>query len=326
MPHNYIPNFKLRSLFTLALGLGISTTTLAQTPIAISSVTTTYNQNFDDLGMTGTTYPTGWTGIRLSGSGTANETLPLVPGNGSSNTGAIYNVGTASSTDRALGSIASSSTIAALGAVFSNQTGAAITRVNIAARLEQWRTGENSTDNETNIFEYSLNATSLSTGTWTAVTALDLTERATTSTAAAAIDGNTPANSAPIAGTITLNWPSNTTMWIRWKDANDDGADALLAVDNFAISTGTTPLATRHAANNSTVSVYPNPTTDALHIHTNGKEVKASVTVADLTGRKVLSGTTAADGTFDLRSLPAGSYTITVNDGTESSVHKVIKR
>lgn len=86
------------------------------------------------------------------------------------------------------------------------------------------------------------------------------------------------------------------------------------------------PLSTRNAVTTSAVSVFPNPATDVLSIQVNGKKTKASVIVADLTGRKVASGTTAADGTFDLRSLPAGSYTITVNDGTESSVHKVIKR
>ncbi|UOQ67322.1 T9SS type A sorting domain-containing protein [Hymenobacter volaticus] len=328
MPHNYSPNFKLRSLFTLTLGLGFSLTAFAQalTPISISSAATVYNQNFDGLGATGTTYPTGWTGLRLTGTGTALEALNPVVSDGSSNTGAIYNVGSTAATDRAIGSLASASTEPAFGAVFSNQTGAAITRVNIAARTEQWRSGSNNAVNEIVAFEYSLNATSLSTGTWTAVTTLDLNERATTTTAAAAIDGNLAANSAAINGSITLNWPANTTMWIRWKDTDNLNSDALIAVDNFAISTGTTPLATRNAEKNSTVSVFPNPTTDALHIHTSGKGVKASVTVADLTGRELLSGTTAADGTFDVRSLPAGSYTITVNDGTESSVHKVVKR
>ena len=85
-------------------------------------------------------------------------------------------------------------------------------------------------------------------------------------------------------------------------------------------------MATRHAAKNSSVSVFPNPATDALSIHVDGMGTKASITVADLTGRKVLGGLTAADGTFDLHSLPAGSYTVTVDDGTKSSVHKVIKR
>lgn len=88
----------------------------------------------------------------------------------------------------------------------------------------------------------------------------------------------------------------------------------------------TKPLSTSNAAKNSTVSLFPNPVTDALSVHVDGKGTKASVTVADLTGRKVVSGVTAADGTFDLHSLPAGSYTVTVDEGTKSSVHQVIKR
>lgn len=325
MRHTYSSLFNLRNLFALSLGLGFSSAALAQTPIAISSVTAVYTQNFDAIGATGVTYPAGWTGLRLAGSGAANEALPPVVTDGSANSGAVYNVGTTGAADRALGTLGSGSTEPAFGAVFTNGTGAAVTRVNIAGRIEQWRSGSVNTVNEIVAFEYSLNATSLNTGTWTAVTALDLTERATTTTTAAAIDGNLAANSAAIAGSITLNWPVGTTMWIRWKDVDNTGSDALIALDNFAISTGTTPLATRNAAVNSAISVFPNPTADVVSIRINGKATNAPITVSDLTGRKVLSGTAAADGTFSLRSLPAGSYVVSVQDGAASATYKVVK-
>jgi hypothetical protein len=84
-------------------------------------------------------------------------------------------------------------------------------------------------------------------------------------------------------------------------------------------------LSTRNAAAANTVSVFPNPTTDVVSIRVNGKATNAPVTVADLTGRKVLSGTAATDGTFSLRSLPAGSYIVTVQDGAATTTHKVLK-
>lgn len=327
MHHSYSSRFTLRSLFALTLGLGFSAVAFAQTPISIGSATAVYNQNFDGIGAAGTTYPTGWTGLRSSGSGTANETLPPVVTDGSASSGAIYNVGTTNATDRALGSLASGTTVPAFGAVFTNGTGAAITRVNIGFRAEQWRSGQNTANDEVLAFEYSLNATSLSTGTWVAATALNVTEPANSNTSAAALNGNATGNFANISASLTgISWPAGTTMWIRWTDTNDAGTDALLAVDNFAISTGTTPLSTRSAAANSTVSVYPNPANDVVSVRINGKASTAPITVSDLTGRKVLSGTAAADGTFSLRSLPAGSYVVSVQDGATSATYKVVKQ
>lgn len=84
-------------------------------------------------------------------------------------------------------------------------------------------------------------------------------------------------------------------------------------------------LSTRNAAATNTISVFPNPAADVVSIRVNGKATNAPVTVADLAGRKLLSGTAATDGTFSLRSLPAGSYIVTVQDGATSTTHKVLK-
>ena len=126
-----------------------------------------------------------------------------------------------------------------------------------------------------------------------------------------------PAGFAALAGPVEF----------RIYGYNAEGAGGSWRLDNVRTYgvVSTRPLSTRNAAARS-INVFPNPATDVLGIRVDGKSTKTSVVVADLTGRKVLSGTTTADGTFDLRTLPAGSYTVTVTDGAESSVHKVGKQ
>jgi hypothetical protein len=245
---------------TLLLGFTLSAQAQAPTPIAITGGTAIYTQSFDGITPTGTTYPAGWAGLRYGRSATGtsviNEALSPIVLADNSNAGAIYNAGlnagAAGDADRALGSIASGSNYPAFGAVFVNNSGAAITRVTMTARNEQWRTGSNATVNENVIFEYSLDATNLNSGTtatWTPVTGLDLAELITTSATAGPLDGNAAANSKFISGVLTgINWPAGSTMWIRWRDTDDLGSDALLAVDNFSLATGNTVLA-KHEQN-----------------------------------------------------------------------------
>jgi hypothetical protein len=197
----------------------------------------TYSNNFDAIGSAGTTYPAGWNSIRIAGTGTLNADLPLTVTDGNTTTGAMYNVGTTGNEDRCLGALASNSTIPAFGASLLNNTGGVISTLNFSFIVEQWRSGSSNTVNEVNIFEYSTNATSLSTGTWTAVSSLNLNEILTTTTTAAAVDGNNPANQASISGSITgLTLANGSTIWFRWIDDNAAGSDGILAVDNLSIT------------------------------------------------------------------------------------------
>jgi len=197
----------------------------------------TYNQNFDVMGATGTTYPTGWTGVRYAGTGTIGAVLTPVVGDGSGNSGAVYNAGTTGAGERALGTLASGSTVPRMGASFLNSTGSNISQVSLAGVMEQWRTGSNSTGSEVCAFEYSTDATDLLTGTWTAATTFDLVEKITSSAASAALDGNLPDNQTAITATlIGLVWPSGTTLWIRWSDVNDTGNDGLYSIDNLVMT------------------------------------------------------------------------------------------
>ena len=119
-----------------------------------------YTENFDSLGPAGTGYPAGWSGVRYAGTGAIG---PLTPGvtAGATNTGGLYNVGTAGDADRALGTLASGTTIPRFGLQLANNSGSTYDQITFSGVSEQWRTGNNATVNETASFEYSFNATDI---------------------------------------------------------------------------------------------------------------------------------------------------------------------
>ncbi|WP_205502900.1 T9SS-dependent choice-of-anchor J family protein [Rufibacter psychrotolerans] len=194
-----------------------------------------YQETFDGMGASGTALPTGWQAQRLAGTGTPGEHLTPQVTDGSSSSGAVYNVGTNAATDRALGTLASGSTIPAFGASFANTSGSDITKLEVMGVMEQWRTGTSNSALETVAFEYSTNATSLTTGTWTAVTSLDLVEKVTGSTESKPVNGNDAAHRTEISGTLTLKLATGSTVWFRWKDANDVGFDGIYALDEVQV-------------------------------------------------------------------------------------------
>ncbi|MEA5477924.1 choice-of-anchor I family protein [Pseudanabaena galeata UHCC 0370] len=212
---------------------------------AISLTTgTTYTQNFDTLASAGTssTLPNGWEILEVGTSGNVNG--QYTAGTGSSNSGDTYSFGASGSPERALGGLQSGTLNPKIGASFINDTGSTITALNIGFTGEQWRLGALNRSDRLD-FQYSLDASSLTTGTWTDVNALDFTAPTTTGTVGA-LDGNAVANSTAIANSIAgLSIPAGATVWIRWTDVNASGADDGLAIDNFSITpiTGASPAA-----------------------------------------------------------------------------------
>jgi hypothetical protein len=222
--------------FTLTISL-LFFNSLSFAQISINQLNTSLVENFDSMGPTGTTYIPGWTAIRAAGTGTIGATLTLIVSDGSSTAGGVYNAGTTNTSDRAIGTLASGSTIPSFGARYLNNTGNKISQLIFSGYLEQWRSGSNNTVNEIVTFEYSLDATSLSTGTWIPFTPMNLYEILTSTTTAAAVDGNLPANRSSIGGTVSgISWSNGTEMWIRWTDADNIGSDGLYAIDDFSIT------------------------------------------------------------------------------------------
>jgi|GEM_PF-941513 len=292
----------------------------------------TYNENFDAMGPTGTTYLPGWTGVRFAGTGAIGQTLTLIvsDGSGSNLSGGVYNAGTTDATDRAMGTLGSGSTIPRFGAYFLNNTGSPITQIDFTGVMEQWRTGSNAVVEDV-AFNYSIDATDLMTGTWQPLTSMDLIEVQTGSTTAAAIDGNLPENQAAINGTITgLTWAPGAVLWISWTDANDAGSDGIYAIDNFHMTVttgGFTPdpepsnYPTSFSATASGFSIALNWTDATGAQLPAGYLIKASTAnniTAPVDGTPVADDIDLSDGT-GAKNIPQGVETYTFNNLPENS-------
>ncbi|MCI1729760.1 MAG: endonuclease [Chiayiivirga sp.] len=195
------------------------------------------SQNFDALagtqGSTGSTLPTGWYFVETG----SNANTTYLIDDGTSTSGNTFSYGSSGAGDRAFGGLGSGSLTTTIGAQLRNDTGATLNDLAVSFVTEQWRLGDlNGVDRL--VFAYSTNATSLSTGAWTAVSALDAVSPVTSGSPGTALNGNAAANRAAISATLTnLALAANGTLWIRWSDANDAGVDDALAVDDVILGT-----------------------------------------------------------------------------------------
>ncbi|HST52445.1 MAG TPA: Calx-beta domain-containing protein [Pyrinomonadaceae bacterium] len=265
--------------------------------VSLNTLGAAATENFDTLSntagsTTNTALPTGW--YITEGGGGARDNEQYAVDTGGSTTGDTYSYGAAGSTERALGELRSGTLIPLFGAKFTNNTGATITSLNISYNGEQWRFGGvHSTVADRLDFQYSTNATDLSTGTYLDADALDFNPPVTAGTAGA-LNGNAAADRTAISSSITgLSIPAGATFFIRFNDVDATGADDGLAVDDFSI----TPQG---------ASATPTP----------------SLSIGDVTQAEGDSGTTNFNFTVSL-SQPAdvGGVTFTVNtaDGTATA-------
>jgi hypothetical protein len=217
----------------------------AKAAVILSS--TNYSENFDEPKLsdtavtgqwTGTTQASvpgtsGWDGVRIGGSGSA---MNYSVGDGTSNSGAIYSYGSAGSTERALGALASGTNIGAVGVELQNQLAGAITQVTIDYTGEFWRSST-STQNVLT-FGYSVGAPGSTTylaSPGTAVAALNLVGPAPVASNGL-LDGNLAANRASFGATFNVAIPVGQSLYLRWQDANDGGNDAGLAIDGIQVA------------------------------------------------------------------------------------------
>jgi hypothetical protein len=191
---------------------------------------TNYFQNFDTLVSKGKSknLPLGWSIRSQDGLVYADD--------GNATQADIYSYGNTGSGNRALGILnAGNSTVNMFGATFQNTGSSAINSLHISFTGEEWRLGATGRGAETLEFQYSLNAGSLTSGTWLNAPALNFSTP--NLTGVGAHDGTLAANQTQLASTLSfLNVPVGGTFWVRWQDAPLDGSQDGLAVDNFTIS------------------------------------------------------------------------------------------
>ncbi len=227
---------RLLRIAALAATLPLSFSAFAQ--MSLTAFGAPANENFDSLSSTtaSAVLPTGWALLEQGTSGAVNQ--QYIVGTGSSNAGDSYSLGAAANTERALGSLRSGTLNSRYGAAYTNNTGGTITSLQIAYTGEQWRSGNTGAARDDRLtFEYSLDATDLNTGTWTAVTQLDFVNPIKTIAVAGALDGNLAANRTALTHTLTgLTIASGTTFRIRFIDVDATGADDVLAIDDFALT------------------------------------------------------------------------------------------
>ena len=72
------------------------------------------------------------------------------------------------------------------------------------------------------------------------------------------------------------------------------------------------------------IEVYPNPTNDRLHYKTN--EIVKTVSINDISGRKVLEVSSDNIMDTDISSLAKGVYIVTISNGYFSTSRKIIKK
>ncbi|MCX7033297.1 MAG: endonuclease/exonuclease/phosphatase family protein, partial [Arenimonas sp.] len=227
----------LRRALPIALLCSLAVPALAQT---IPVTGGTYGQNFDTLSntagsTTNSTLPLGWLINETGGGARDNEQYAV--DTGASNTGDTFSYGAAGSTERALGSVRSGTLIATYGACFSNTTGSTLTTFDVSYTGEEWRLGTAARADRLD-FQYSLDATSLTTGTWVDVDALDFSTPNTAGTTGAK-DGNAAGFRTALANTISsVSIANGATFCLRWNDFDASGADDGLAIDDFSLTVG----------------------------------------------------------------------------------------
>jgi|GEM_PF-687194 len=243
-----IQNIRLRLVLPAFLFVFCFILPPARSQILMSSGN--YSQNFDSLANSGSlpwtdnsTLP-GW---YLSKSAAPNNVTSYTAGTGSSGTGAIYSFGATGSSERALGSVASGTPgDFAYGVRFTNDTAFVQTNITVSCTGEQWRNA-NGTGAVTNTLAFSYqiaggplaNADAADSQAWTACHALDFNSPVVNpGGGGAALDGNAAANRQQFTNVLLAGAAvqPGQEIFFRWRDANDPGSDAGVAVDDLTIS------------------------------------------------------------------------------------------
>lgn len=280
--------------------------------ISLVSSGSAATEDFNTLASTGTstTVPTGWGYIETGSGADGNYTAST----GSATSGDTYSFGALSNTERAFGSMQSGSVISTIGVIYKNNTGGVIKSLSISYTGEQWRLGTIGREDRLD-FQYSLDATSLNTGTWTDVDNLDFVAPVTSGTTGA-VDGNVSPNRTAKSYTITGLSIANGSLFVfRLNDFNATSADDGLGIDDWSLTAFAAPTIASFAPNNgcagsnTPVTITGTNFTDATAVSINGTAVQSF----SVTNATTISATTATSTTG------TGKISVTTPGGTATS-------
>jgi hypothetical protein len=224
----------------------------------------TYSQDFNSLASTGSsgswtdnTTLLGWYASKAY----STSTTPQVYGpylyasyrvdSGGNNSGNLFDYGSAASTDRTLGSIASGTvagtTMATVfGLRIQNDSASSWTGdIGVSFTGEQWRQGGNINSQVIEYFSYAISPAAFTSPIsadpagvgYTHVSALDFTSPNPGTATAAAIDGNALGNYTLISGTLSgITLAAGGEIMLRWYDINDSGNDHGGGIDNLSVT------------------------------------------------------------------------------------------
>ena len=317
----------MKKIFTLFSVLSL--TTLSYSQVSLTSLNTAYTQNFDGLANSGTTYSTtlngtlaGWYIVETG----SNSNTTYTVSTGSATAGDTYSFGAASSTERALGSIASGNLLSRYGAQFKNDTGNIIDQLEISYVGEEWRfdPARGTTIKDQITFEYSTDATSLTTGTWIPVSALKY-ETTNLTGSVGLRNGNDAAYRTELSNIITgLNINAGQTFWIRFVDVNVSGTDDGLAVDDFSLTPKNSTLSVGDVIKSKNIFLKNTMVDNTLSFQTKGK---ASVKVYNANGQLVKTANVSAqNANVNVANLPKGNYVVTAELNGETVSQKILKK
>ena len=331
----------MKKLYSFIATMVISIVVFGQ--VSLTTLNTAYTQNFDGLASTGTgtgtVTTTGTSGSKvasviLSGSlsgwyfveTTTNADGVYTASTVSATAGDTYIYGASSSTERALGSIASGNLLSRYGAQFTNNTGNTIDQLDISYVGEEWRfdPARGTTIKDQITFEYSTDATSLTTGTWTAVTAL-LYETTNLTGTVGTRNGNDAAYRTSLSNTITgINIATGQTFWIRFVDVNVSGTDDGLAIDDFSLTPKNSTLSAIDVLKSKNIFLKSTIVENTLNFQAKGN---AAVKVYNMNGQLVKSSNiSASSSNVDVSNLAKGNYVVTAELNGEKVSQKVIKK
>jgi hypothetical protein len=197
----------------------------------------TYTQDFNTLESgviyhNYTTLPAGW--VVSKGS----YVWTTVTNGYSGNYGTFCFSSSANDPDKSIGLVIGSTGPAYLGARFHNATGVTLTSFSLSYYAEQWAKGAVTSTDQTIPFTYSLDATSLTSGTFVSITALDMHSINDGDGVFAALNGNAVSNRQFITSTVSgISWLPDQDLWIRWSGVSHQFTQShAMAVDDLFFS------------------------------------------------------------------------------------------